>query len=28
VIFNDGITLDDLGMHVGRLWPWWKPGSP
>lgn len=28
VIFNDGITLDHLGVDVSRLWSWWKRSSP
>lgn len=28
VIFNDGITLDQLGVDVSRLWGWWKSGNP
>ncbi len=28
VFFNDGITLDQLGADVNRLWRWWAPGNP
>lgn len=28
VIFNDGITLDQLGVNVSQLWSWWTPGNP